>query len=469
MAGTLAVTALTAMVLLTACATNQQVASQTQETAPTPTLLSQPPPTPLTLASLPHPSPTPRPTPTTTTTLTLWTSEQEEALHLVRTLADEFGKQHDLVIEVVSKHTDSLRIDMIARQLAGEPHPDMIWGTHDDLAQLLHDQQIQPVGTLDGAGAFLPATVTGATYNGQLWGYPIAAQGFLFLLYNQAALTQPPQTTDELIVQARAIHRTPYHPDTTESAEATTQETQETQEWYGMVAGWSEARWLLAWLNGFGGSVTTADGTQPDLNTSAMSNTLYLLRELYATAPPDQLDYADGHTIFLAGQVALAIDGDWALAEYRSLSPTLKVGIAPMPEIPSTGRIAAPALGATYLMLHRQVQHDTLVHARAFARFLETPTTQIRIASGLQRLPALRTALAAPEITSDRVLAIAAQQAEAAIGLPPTRGFRCALGALNVYLPILLAPDSNGTHAMASDQATLIEAMHQHARQCMIE
>ncbi len=398
---------------------------------PTATIAPIAPATPVVRATL-APEPTPQPG-----ALRLWTTERDEGLELLRTLADEFAKQAGFAITVVPKTSDGLRIGMIAATLTDDPRPDLIWGDQDDLAGLLADGQLQAFGPADAASAFIPALVTNASSLGQIWGQPIATKDGLLLFYNRSLLAQSPTTTDELIVQSRAARR---------------------EDRYGLVQGWTEARWLLAWLNGFGGAPTSADGLQPTLNTPQMLNALNLLRELWVAAPPDQRSYADGNGRFGAGKVALAIDGDWALAGYRSISPTLDLGIAPLPRVPATGRLAAPVLGGSYLMFQRDLKDAELDQARSFAAFLAEPEVQLRIALALKRLPALRSLLADAQISADPALAAAAAQAEAAIGLPPTRVMRCALRAISAQLPELLAGNI--------DQQQAAEGMQLRADQC---
>jgi ABC-type glycerol-3-phosphate transport system substrate-binding protein len=98
-------------------------------------------------------------------------------------------------------------------------------------------------------------------------------------------------------------------------------------------------------------------------------------------------------------------------------------------------------------------------HVSSFAAYLVTPAVQQRIASATGRLPAVRSVLTDPAIQSDPVLAAAAAQAETAIGIPPTRGARCALAAMETWLSPLLADDI--------EQQEAAEAMQQEADRCL--
>jgi ABC-type glycerol-3-phosphate transport system substrate-binding protein len=436
---------LLAALLLAACAGDDATDQQPPASTPTGPAIAAPSataaPTVSLTPTLTTRPPTPRPVTTTgapTMTLTLWTNEQGESLTLVRTLAAEFAQQASISITVEARPRDSLRLSLLAAELADEPPPALIWGSHNDLAELLLDERIQSIGPAAQASHVLPALVTSASAQGRLWGEPLAATESLLLLANGTLAPQMPATTDELIAQSRAV---------------------QAPERAGIVAAWDEARWLLAWLNGYGGAPTTPDGTRPTLNTPQMRSALNLLLELVQAAPDEQFDYASARAYFTSQQAAFMVDGTWALPDYRNPVLALNLQIAPMPRVPATGRRAAPALGGTYLMYHRTLSGEELRQARAFGGYLQQPEIQIRLARALQRPPALRAVLAAPPIAGDAQLVAASAQAAEAIGLPPTQALRCALQSIETRLGPLLAGEI--------DQQTAAEEMQQQAEQCL--
>jgi ABC-type glycerol-3-phosphate transport system substrate-binding protein len=339
---------------------------------------------------------------------------QLEALsRLVADLAQPIGV--DTV--VIGKSADGLLADIRADALAGLPPPDLIWGTQDELGLLQRDDLLQPAADKLAENALLPATVAGATLNNQRWGTPLAAQGYLLLLYNRKLVDSAPRTTDELITRARAL-----------TAGNTV----------GIVAAWAEPRWFAAWLNGFGGSTLGQDG-RPTLDTPQTIAALNLLKELRTAGPPAPSTYDDGVQLFRQGRAAFAIDGDWSLAGYRAYTDTLDLGIAPLPVVPATQQIAAPALGGVYLMYSRALDGQRHDQALALGRALAAPDAQARIARDLKLLPALRATLADPAVTGDPALSAAAAQAAGAPGLPPTGALRCAWDAIGAELaPVLL-------------------------------
>jgi arabinogalactan oligomer/maltooligosaccharide transport system substrate-binding protein len=358
------------------------------------------------------PAPTPPPS-----ALILWAVAEGPRLDAIKRLVADLRRPDDAEVIIVGKSASGLVTDIRTDALAGLPPPDLVWSGTEDLGFLQREGMLQPADDQLEASTFLPAVIEGATLDGQRWGTPLAAQGMLLLLYNRALVAQPPRTTDDLIVQSRA-HKGGDN--------------------YGLVAGWAEPRWLLAWLSGFGGALLGADG-QPTLDTPQMLLALNLLKELRVAGPPTPSTYEAGVRLFRQGRVAFALDGDWQLDHYRVYSDTLDMGIAALPTIPATGQTAAAPLGGVYLMYGKTLVGARREQALALGSSLAQPPAQSRIASQIGQLPALRSALADPAVVADPVLLASVPQAGRAPGLPSTIGLHCAWRAIGAELaPVLM-------------------------------
>jgi ABC-type glycerol-3-phosphate transport system substrate-binding protein len=400
------------VVLLLAC--GPQLALPSPAPTPEPTMRPTAPPTPQPTAPpaiTAHPAPTAPPR-----GLTLWAVASGPQLAALQAIIGELSRDLAAPVTVIGKSANGLHADLRANELAGLPPPDLIVGSQDDLGLLHRAGAIQPAGDELDASAFIPATIAGATLDGERWGMPLAARGFLLLLYNRRLVEAPPRTSDELIVGARQ---------------------QTAGDRYGLVAGWAEARWFVTWLNGFGGAAVGPDGT-PTLDTPQTVAALNLLKELRVAGPPPPSTYTEGVALFAQGHAAFAIDGDWAIAGYRQYTDTLDLAVAPLPVVPATGKVAAPPLDGVYLLYSKTLGGTRLEQARTLGRALAQPATQARLARALGYLPALRAALADPAVTSDPVLTAAAAQLDGAPGLPPIPGLRCAWGAIEAELPPVL-------------------------------
>jgi arabinogalactan oligomer / maltooligosaccharide transport system substrate-binding protein len=401
-------------------------------------------PAPLPAAPEPTSAPTdlPRPTvaplvtavpvpPAPPSALVLWAVAEGQELEALRGLIADASRPSGATVVVVGKSADGLLADIRVNMLAELPLPDLMWGTQDELALLQEEGLLQPPDDGLDDQAFVPAVVASAMVEGRRWGTPVAAQGYLLLLYNRKLVDGAPRTTDELIARSRQLT---------------------SGDSYGLVAAWAEPRWFSAWLGGFGGATLGPDGA-PTLDTPQIIAALNLERELRASGPPPPSTYPEGVRLFRQGRVAFAIDGEWSLEGYRAFPDTLDLGIAPMPVVPATGRPAVSPLGGIYLMYSQALEGERRTQARALGASLVGMNQQTRIAKELHRLPALRAALADPAVTGDGELAAAATHAEVAAGLPPLKSLRCAWSAINGELPPVLLGELTQEDAARAMQA----------------
>jgi len=378
--------------------------------APTPT------PTPVSpiVAATPVPTPTPSSTPPPPQTatpvarrLTILVAEPDDAQPAIAAELQQAAQIATLDITIVPRNPDGLLLSLATDQMLGLPPPDLIWANQEALVGLLADNALAPLN-VDLPLDVLPGLQAIAQTDTTLWGAPITAQDMLLLLYQPDRI--PPATTTELVTLTQAA-RTP--------------------ERAGFVQGWGAARWLAPWLYAAGGAFTTPDGTQPTLDTPAMTATLTLLRDLYRAAPRNGDSYAHGQRLLVQGMAAYAIDGDWAWSTYQTISDTFQIGIAPLPTF--AGAPARPLIGGSLLMRHRDGKATT-DDITALLAVLYQPEVQLRLSAALGRLPALGSLLSDPSIQSNPRRAVAAAHAATAPGLPPTPAARCAVFGIESYL-----------------------------------
>ncbi len=356
------------------------------------------------------PSPTTTPIPTATPVarrLTILVAEPDDAQPAIAAELQQAAQIATLDITIVPRNPDGLLLSLATDQMLGLPPPDLIWANQEALVGLLADNALAPLN-VDLPLDVLPGLQAIAQTDTTLWGAPITAQDMLLLLYQPDRI--PPATTTELVTLTQAA-RTP--------------------ERAGFVQGWGAARWLAPWLYAAGGAFTTPDGTQPTLDTPAMTATLTLLRDLYRAAPRNGDSYAHGQRLLVQGMAAYAIDGDWAWSTYQTISDTFQIGIAPLPTF--AGAPARPLIGGSLLMRHRDGQATT-DDITALLTVLYQPEVQLRLSEALGRLPVHRTLLTDPSIQSDPRRTVAAMHAATAPGLPPTPAARCAVFGIESYL-----------------------------------
>ena len=398
---------------------------------PKPTPAPPPPTEAPPVTALPQPTPEP-------SALSVWAVGTRAQTETLQRVIEGAAAQAGVEVSVTVKSPDTLQADVRSNALAGLPQPDLFWGSQEDLGMLQRDNLIVPADDGQSDDAFIPATVAAATLDGQRWGTPVAADGFLLLLYNKKIADAAPQTTDALIVASRDIKNSGK---------------------VGLVSAWAEPRWFTAWVTGEGGSMVGLDGA-PTLDTPQSLAALNLLKELRVGGPSTPSTYDDGVTLFTQGGAAFNIDGNWAIDDYRQYTDTLDLGVARMPLVPGTGRIATPPLNGVYLMYGKALPAIRRPKAEALAQALLAPAGQAAIVRELRMLPAKMAALGAEAVQSDPVLSQAAAQLEGAVGLPATKAMRCAFRALQVVLPSVLLDEWTPEQAAQRMQADAVACVN---------
>jgi maltose-binding protein MalE len=403
---------LLALMLLGACdmvRTPQPPPSAIPTATPRPTPAPPPPTEAPPITALPQPTPEP-------SALSVWAVGTEAQADALQRVSEGAAAQAGVDVHVTVKSPDTLQADVRSNALAGLPQPDLFWGSQEDLGLLQRDELITTATDGQSTDAFIPATVAAATLDGQRWGTPLAADGFLLLLYNKKIAAAAPQTTDALIVASRDIKNSGK---------------------VGLVSAWAEPRWFVAWLTGTGGALVGPYGA-PTLDTPQVIAALNMLKELRVGGPSTPSTYDDGVALFTQGGAAFNIDGNWAIDDYRQYTDTLDLGVARMPLVPGTGRIAAPPLNGVYLMYGKDLTATRRPKAAMLMNALLAPAGQAALARELHMLPAKTSALGDEAVQSDPVLSKAAAQLDGAVGLPATKGVRCAFRVLAVALPEVL-------------------------------
>lgn len=367
-------------------------------------------------------------------TIALWTQEgqAEGAFQFVERLADDFMDMNpNVTIDVLNKETEALREDFMTASLAGDP-PDLVWTVNDHAGPFVAAQLIRPVDDLFDMSVFVESVaIAGDTY-----GVPISTGNHLMLMYNTEMVSEPPQTTEELISTAQELT---------------------TGDEYGFVYNSTEPFWLVPWLGGFGGSVFAEDDETPTLDTEAMENALQFLYDLefeHGIVPPES-DYATMDSLFKEGAAAMIVNGDWAIGSYRDVMGEA-FGIAPLPEISGTGMMPEPYTSGKYFMIPSSLEGPTLDAVVAFIQFATNYDNQVAMTETLSRLPARREALNSEVVTSDPLLQASARQMEIGRPMPAVVEMRAVWDAMRPEMNAVLA-DSKGPAAAAEDMQSAAE------------
>jgi ABC-type glycerol-3-phosphate transport system substrate-binding protein len=126
--------------------------------------------------------------------------------------------------------------------------------------------------------------------------------------------------------------------------------------------------------------------------------------------------YVEARQLFVSGQAAMLIDGEWAIAE---LGQTDRVnwGVAPLPVVGETRQLAAPLVVGRYWLLKGDLPDAERDAALDFLTFITEPERQLAWTEEFGLLPTRIEALQTLAIADASPLQASAQQMQAGRGL----------------------------------------------------
>ncbi|NLO91169.1 MAG: extracellular solute-binding protein [Elusimicrobia bacterium] len=349
-------------------------------------------------------------------TLVVW--EQEDALvaPFLDSILNEFKKQpgnENLSIQRVHYHTEDLRQQFQTASIAGSP-PDIIIGPPDMAGVFAVSGFILPLDGLFDFSQYSKQALGPVTMDGKIWGVPTSVGNHLMLLYNKKLAPQAPQSTEELFKVCPGLVRGKNLS-------------------YCLAYDMNEPYWLIPWLTAFGG--WPLDGNNPTLDTPAMLAAVKFYLELRYDRKlvPMECDYNCMDSLFKEEKVAFIINGDWALADYRSRMGD-NLGAARIPKMSSTGRWPSPMVGGKDMMFSSKLSGAKLETAKKLAVFFTSDENQLRQARELYRIPSVSRLAAAPELQRDALLKGSIEQMQVASPMPMLTELRAIWDSGRHYL-----------------------------------
>jgi arabinogalactan oligomer / maltooligosaccharide transport system substrate-binding protein len=262
---------------------------------------------------------------------------------------------------------------------AGDDCPDLIRLDATWLPGLARAGYLEPVPSDLATPEFMPPALNLASDRGTAYGLPQSVDGLALLYVRErvaaAGAAWPPHTLGQLMAAARSLTHTRQ---------------------YGLAAR-VDGYWFLAFLRASGGDILDPDRGSLGVDAPAAAAALTDFAALFGPsgiAPPPLPPGDEGPATarrFRAGQVAIAVDGPWAVADLRADHQDLAV--VPFPLDPA-GRAAAPLGGHVYAV--PRCARDP-AGAWQLALELTAPALQTRWARQLGVVPSTSAALAAAD------------------------------------------------------------------------
>lgn len=365
---------------------------------------------------------TPAPTPTRpVTALAVWENLPAAQAEL---LAEDVAAFQEAFphYKVTVQHYTSPE-NFMAPLLAGETSFDVVLASPVLLGSLYAGQQIAPMSDFFSPAfmdEFASITLAGAVREDQVWGLADTAGFHLLLFYNQELVDRPPASTEELLELGQSLTGS--------------------DQW-GLAVNSYDPLWLVPWLGPNGGWLTDEAGV-PTLNTPAMEAALALFAGWQSD--PNRIapvaTYEDARAEFLAGRVAMMIDGEWAITE---LAQTDKINwsVAPLPGLgqAADSQPAAPLVLARYWAVSRAAKGNQALAAAEFLEFITRPERQLTWTRRFGLLPTRRAALDDPFIIGNPPLRTSVEQLQAGRTVPLGTNSNALLNAMRQPLQDVIA------------------------------
>ncbi|NBD29897.1 MAG: maltose/maltodextrin ABC transporter substrate-binding protein MalE [Alphaproteobacteria bacterium] len=258
--------------------------------------------------------------------VTIWTGPNRDHAAL-QGVVDRF--EADLGIEVVVEEVDPLT-DKFQQAAATGDGPDIVLWAHDRFGEWAAGGLIQPVTPgADLKEGILDSAWDAVTFDGKVWGYPLAVEA-IGLVYNKDLIDTPPAAFEDL-------------------------EDVETPEGVATILwDYNNTYFTMPMLMANGGyafqKVDGAyDGTDTGVNNDGAMTGGKVLRSLFddEVLPPG-VDYGVMDGAFANGEAAMIINGPWSWAGYAEAG--IDVGVAPIPTV--AGNAAPPFLGVQALAIN---------------------------------------------------------------------------------------------------------------------
>jgi len=322
-----------------------------------------------------------------------------ERTALETTAAQWNAKHPETPLTLVAVPHDSFA-DKLTSAIPRGNGPDLFIFADDRIGAWAESHTIEPIEFwVDDARAdrFSPAAMHALTYDGSLWGMPLATKSLVLFVRTDLVKT-PPRTTDDLIALAPAMR------EKLGSALA-----------YANVDLYGHA----PWLHGFGGKVIADDGTLAIATPEAAAAMAFARKLVADGVAPADADTPMVASLFNAGKAATAISGPWFITDIANGVPWQAVTL---PVISATGKPAAPFLGAESILMSAYARDKTAAFVVMDA--LTSDEAAIVRARDARQVVANPAAYDDPSVARDPVLPVFRAQLEHTVPMPKVPAMR---------------------------------------------
>jgi len=234
--------------------------------------------------------------------LTVWIYDSGR-IEALTEIGKKFEAEYGIPVEVSLVDLTQVRNQFLLAS-GGPECADLAIIPHDNIGPLVENGMILEVNLGDKRGDFLEPALAGFSYNGRLYGVPIAVENIGFF-YNPELVPVPPETWDEAVRITEELKR---------------------QGRVEYMFGCPDATYnMYPVYDSFGGSIFgknpdgSLDGTDILIAERGFVQGLEFLANMVRRGLiPETIDWESAHVLFESGKVPFAFTGPWALPRFKT-------------------------------------------------------------------------------------------------------------------------------------------------------
>lgn len=347
-------------------------------------------------------------------TLVVWESKEERAF------ADEIAKQFTAKYNVPVKVEELAPPDQVTKLTQDGPSglaADVILIPHDNLGKAASASLVLPNDIFgeETKANNTEASIIGSSYDGELYGYPRAAETYA-LFYNKSLVQEAPKSFDDVLAFSKTF-------------------TDKSKNKYGIMWEVGNLYFNYMFIASDGGYLFGNNGTDKEDIGLANDGAIAGLKEFVKMK--DALPIKSGdinadikRSLFGSGDVAMDITGPWELAGYKeALGDNL--GIAPIPTV--NGKPAITFSGIKIFAVNSFTQYPNA--AKLYANFASNKEAQLTLNKLVGSVPTNNEALLDPQIADDPYVSAFAAQAKSSQPMPSIPEMGNVWNPVNAALP----------------------------------
>lgn len=279
--------------------------------------------------------------------LVLWVYD-DGRIGVLTELGQQFEAEYGVPVTIEAVDLGEIRNQLLLGAASGEG-PDMAIIPHDNLGPLVENGVAAPVDLGDKAAQYLPNAIDGFTYNGELYGLPLAVENIGFFR-NTDLVPEAPATWEEVYTIGQEL---------VESGQADA------------AIGLPDLGYnVYPVYTSFGGYIFGRDANgsfTPDdigMNNEGMIAGLTWFQTLIDNGlVSSTIDWEAAHVMFETGRTPFVMTGPWAINRFQTAG--VPYAISAFPAAEAGGEAGYPFLGVQGIVFN--ANSDNLLLAQTFA------------------------------------------------------------------------------------------------------